>query len=522
MACLLRTPVAAYSPEGTMADSTQTPAAFAGQIDLASADLDGRTLACSDDFFASMDHLVRAAEPVFDPDAYTDTGKLMDGWESRRKRVPGHDWCILKLGVPGLVRGVDIDTAYFMGNHPPYASVEGCNVSPGTEVDALRTEVEWTEIVPAMPLQRGSHNLQAVAHLGVWTHIRLRIFPDGGVARLRIWGEPQPARDQGVEVDLACIRQGGQALACSDMFFSPMNNLVLPRAAENMGGGWETRRSRPPGMDWIIVKLGTPGRLSQAVVDTKHFKGNFPDTVALDGLYWPDAPLPALVETDAWSEILPRFETTADGNHLKEITDAGPWTHVRLRIYPDGGVSRLRVFGVPTDDRPSDARIDALNAQSHEEAVATLMRCCGSTRWATRMAAARPFSGWTELHGMAEWLWWQLDDADWSEAFTHHPKIGADPAQLREKFAATADWSDSEQAGLAEADEETISRLAQGNQAYDDRFGFIFIVCASGLSAAEMLTRLEARLPHKPENEIRIAAGEQVKITALRLDKLEL
>jgi len=505
-----------------MTDTRDTPAAFAGQVDLASSDLDGRTLACSDDFFASMDHLVRPASAVFDPDAYTERGKLMDGWESRRKRVPGHDWCIIKLGVPGLVRGVDIDTAFFMGNHPPYASVEGCHVDAGTDVEALRTEVEWTEIVPSMPLQRGSHNLQAVAHLGVWTHVRLRIYPDGGVARLRIWGEPVPARSEGVEVDLASIRQGGQALACSDMFFSPMNNLLLPKPADNMGGGWETRRSRPPGMDWIIVKLGAPGQLSQAVVDTKHFKGNFPDTVALDGLYWPDAPLPALVQSDDWTEILPRFETTADGNHLKSITDPGPWTHVRLRIYPDGGVSRLRVFGVPSDDGPQDARIDALNALSGTDAHAALMRCCGSTRWATRMTAARPFLSATQLHGLAQWFWWQLDDVDWKEAFTHHPKIGADPDQLRAKFASTSDWSGDEQAGMGAAGEDTIQALAQGNQAYEERFGYIFIVCASGLRASEMLERLTLRLSHTPENEIRIAAGEQAKITALRLDKLEL
>ena len=505
-----------------MSNVNELPAAFAGQVDLASADLDGRTLACSDDFFASMDHLVRPAPAVFDPDAYTDRGKLMDGWESRRKRVPGHDWCILKLGVAGRVRGVDIDTAFFMGNHPPYASVEACHVPSDTSVTALRETVEWTEIVPSMPLQRGSHNLQAVSTVGVWTHIRLRIYPDGGVARLRIWGEPTPTRNSGVEVDLASIRQGGQALACSDMFFSPMNNLLLPKPAENMGGGWETRRSRPPGMDWIIVRLGAAGTLHQAVVDTKHFKGNYPDTVALDGLYWPDAPLPALVACEDWTEILPRFETTADGNHLKQIDQPGPWTHVRLRIYPDGGVSRLRVFGTPTDARPTDARVDALNAMSESDAHAALMRCCGSTRWAQRMADARPFASATHLHGLARWFWWQLDDADWCEAFSHHPKIGADPEQLRAKFAATSEWSGAEQAGVAGADEETIERLSRGNQEYEDRFGFIFIVCATGLRAAEMLERLETRMPHSPENEIRVAAGEQAKITALRLDKLEI
>ena len=504
-----------------MSKQHDVPAAFAGMVDLARADIGGQALACSDDFFAGMEHLVRPEPAVFDPDAYTERGKLMDGWESRRKRVPGHDWCILKLGVPGLVRGVDIDTAHFLGNHPPYGSVEATCMPADASVETLQSDAQWTEIVPPMPLQRGSHNLQAVAVVGEWTHVRLRIFPDGGVARLRIWGEPRPSREEGAEVDLACIQQGGQALACSDMFFSPMNNLILPRPAEDMGGGWETRRSRPPGDDWIIVKLGAPGVLSQVIFDTKHFKGNYPDTVALDALYWPNAPLPALVDTAAWTEIVPRFETAADNAHLKTIEAAGPWTHVRLRIYPDGGVSRLRVFGTPTDAHPTDARLDTLNALDPTDAVAALMRCCGSTRWAQRMAAARPFSSWTHVHGTAEWLWWQLEESDWREAFTHHPRIGADPKKLAEKFAQTASWSGDEQAGMASADEALIAELAAGNVAYEERFGFIFIVCASGLSAGEMKARLDQRMPHSPENEIRIAAGEQAKITALRLNKWE-
>jgi len=500
---------------------TPNAAVFAGLVDLASADLGGEALDCSDDFFAGMNHLVRSAPAVFDPAAYTERGKLMDGWESRRKRVPGHDWCIVKLGVAGRVRGVDIDTAHFLGNHPPYGSVEAIHVPEGTELEALRTELEWTEIVPASPLQRGSQNIQVASVLGVWTHVRLRIYPDGGVARLRVWGDPVPTQEEGAELDLACLQQGGQALACSDMFFSPMNNLVLPRPAEDMGGGWETRRSRPPSDDWIIVRLGSPGRLSDVVIDTKHFKGNFPDTVALDALYWPDAPLPALVETQAWTEVVAEFETTADAPHLKSVSDPGPWTHVRLRIFPDGGVSRLRVFGVPTDKPPEDARIDALNAMTAGEAHAAFERCCGSRRWATRMTAARPFASWTHLHGTAEWVWWQLDDADWKEAFTHHPPIGADPEKLRAKFGATAEWSEGEQSGVTGASDETIAALAEANVAYSERFGYIFIVCASGLSADEMLAKLRVRMPHPAENEIRIAAGEQAKITALRIDKLE-
>jgi allantoicase len=305
------------------------------------------------------------------------------------------------------------------------------------------------------------------------------------------------------------------------MFFSPMNNLLLPGAAEDMGGGWETRRSRPPGDDWIIVRLGGAGLLSQVIVDTKHFKGNFPDSVAIDAIHWPNAPLPALVSHGPWTEIVEQFETRADSAHLKSVGLKGPWTHVRLRIYPDGGVSRLRVFGVPTEDSPTDGRLEGLNAPSESDAVEALMTCCGSTRWAERMAASRPFSSWTQVQGTAEWLWWQLDDADWLEAFTHHPRIGSDPAKLREKFAATADWSAGEQAGVSGASDDVIDRLAQGNSAYEEHFGYIFIVCASGLSAESMLSKLEARMDHSAENEIRIAAGEQAKITALRIEKLE-
>ena len=163
----------------------------------------------------------------------------------------------------------------------------------------------------SMPLQRGSHNLQGVAVVGEWTHVRLRIYPDGGVARLRVWGDPTPSGAEVGEVDVACVLQGGRAIACSDMFFSPMNNLVLPQAAKNMGGGWETRRSRPPSDDWILVQLGAAAHLNRTIIDTKHFNGNFPDTVAMDGLYWPNAPVHE-VDTDAWREIIPLFETRAD------------------------------------------------------------------------------------------------------------------------------------------------------------------------------------------------------------------
>lgn len=496
------------------------PPAFAGCIDLASADLGGQALACSDDFFADMHHLVQRAPAQFDPQAYTDRGKLMDGWESRRKRVPGHDWCILRLGVPGRIRGVDIDTAHFLGNHPPYASLEAINAPPGMDLQALRTTAVWTEIVAPMPLQRGSHNLAAVHALGRFTHVRLRIYPDGGVARLRVYGRAEPRLPTGRVIDLAAAMHGGRALACSDMFFSPMQNLLLPQPAAHMGQGWETRRSRPPGEDWVIVALGSPGLLAHALVDTAHFKGNFPHAVGLEGVYWPDAPLPALVGCSDWTPIVPPRPCAADKEHTWAIDAPGPWTHVRMRVIPDGGVSRLRVLGTPTQQPPADPALAALNAMSPADHNAALARCCGSRRWAQAMAAAAPFSSRTQLHGLADWHWWQLDDADWREAFTHHPRIGADPEALRARFGSTADWSEGEQAGVQGASPKLLTDLAQQNDRYFARHGYIFIVCASGLGAQEMLDRLLARIDNDLDNELRIAAGEQARITRLRLNKL--
>ena len=308
------------------------------------------------------------------------------------------------------------------------------------------------------------------------------------------------------------------------MFFSPMENLLMPGQPENMGQGWETRRSRPPGEDWIIVQLGEPGRLSRVEVHTTHFKGNYPEACALDGLYWPGAPPWSLVTAGRWTELRGWSPLRAHAAHELELERPGPWTHVRLRIRPDGGVARLRVHGTPTDERPgdSDPLVSGLNALDADAAAAALGRCCGARRWVAAMVAARPFSSRTELLGVAETAWWRLGEVDWLEAFEHHPRIGADVEALREKFAATAGWSEGEQSGVEGADEATLQALADCNRRYEAAHGFIFIVCASGKSAEEMLAIVQQRLPSERHMELNVAAGEQAKITALRLEKLEL
>jgi allantoicase len=331
-----------------------TDTAPAGLIDLASARIGGLALLANDEFFAGKENLLKPGRGVFIPDKYTDHGKWMDGWETRRRRTPGHDWCIVQLGLRGVIREIDIDTNHFLGNHPPFASLEAVCLTNNfprdhSSVDAL----DWTSLLPQSPLNPGSQNPFRIASEQTWTHVRLNIFPDGGVARLRVYGMVVPDWSQrkiGELVDLAAVENGGVPLACSDMFFSSMNNLIMPGRSENMGDGWETKRRRGPGSDWIILKLGRPGVIRKVEVDTNHFKGNYPDTCSIEAYSAPTASTEELTSGKLnWREILPRTKLQPDTRHFfeSELAAIDNCTHVRLNIYPDGGVSRLRLWGVP-------------------------------------------------------------------------------------------------------------------------------------------------------------------------------
>ena len=335
-------------------------ASFTGLIDLAAAALGGRAVATSDDFFAEMNNLVAPGRGVFIEGKFTDRGKWMDGWESRRKRELGHDWCILELGAPGRALGLDVDTNHFIGNCPSFASVDGVRARRGAPADELLA-MRWTELLPQSALRPGAQNLFASAAGEPVTHVRLNIFPDGGVARFRVFGRVEPAwnesagaRDAETDahvppslVDLAAVTNGGLALACSDAFFGPMNNLLLPGRAENMGGGWETRRKRGPGHDWILVQLGARGEIQVVEVDTNHFKGNYPDRCSIERIDAPGARITDLVASRAWEPLLPETKLgPSERRFFREpLASAGPATHVRLNVYPDGGISRLRLWG---------------------------------------------------------------------------------------------------------------------------------------------------------------------------------
>jgi allantoicase len=256
----------------------------------------------------------------------------------------------------GIVQQVDIDTNHFLGNHPPFASLDALCLSNGFPSDVAAVEgLSWTPILDQSPLNPGSQNLFAIANEQAWTHVRLNIFPDGGVARLRVYGTVVPDWSKvkpGELVDLAAVENGGVPLVCSDMFFSSMNNLVMPGRSENMGDGWETKRRRRPGYDWIILKLGLPGTIRKIEVDTNHFKGNYPDSCSIEGCAEANASTETLTGKDIrWREILPKTKLQADTRHFfeTELNSIEHCTHIRLNIYPDGGVSRLRVWGSPDD-----------------------------------------------------------------------------------------------------------------------------------------------------------------------------
>lgn len=488
----------------------------------------GRALLCSDDYFASMHNLVKPGRGVFLPDEYTPRGKWMDGWESRRKRDPGHDWCILKLGVPGVLFTLDIDTNHFLGNHPSFASVEACFAPNADDEPETLHALEWKPLLHQVPLLRGSQNLFLTHNFAPVTHLKLHIYPDGGVARFRAYGQPIPSSGahpdderypiRKGEVDLAALRNGGQGLLCSDMFFSPMSNLIAPGRSHNMGGGWETRRSRRVGYDWVVVRLGAIGTTDFVVVDTNHFKGNFPHSFSLHGLHAPTLPLIDFHKPDLpWQQILPQTKLQAHHEHLfrEEVQNHGPFSHIKLQIYPDGGVSRLRVYG-----RKLPNLATVLNGMAEDACRDALTRCCGAKRWVEAMLQARPFPHTQAVFQKADLFWKTMLREDILEAFSHHPKIGSNIEELRKKFSSTQQWSSQEQAAVQQADEATLEALAKGNKDYEETFGYIFIVCATGKSAQEMLSLLEARLHNDPDEELRIAAAEQAKITTIRLRKL--
>ena len=318
----------------------------AGLVNLADGSQGALALWANDEFFAAKERMLQPSEPVFRAGTFDEHGQWMDGWETRRRRTPGHDSCIVRLAYPGSVKLLDLDTRHFTGNYPPRASVEATN-----DPDPLQTGTRWTPILSVRELGGNRHNVFAVDDGPAWRSLRLNIIPDGGIARFRAWGVVQAdwsaVRDDEF-VDLFAVQRGGVALVANDQHYGSIRNLNRPGRGVNMGDGWETRRRREPGADWVIVKLGHPGLIREVEVDTAHFRGNFPDRVSLQAASVQGIADDALEAASAnWPVLLPEQKLSADAVHRfsPQVVNLGPVSHVRMTIHPDGGVSRLRLIG---------------------------------------------------------------------------------------------------------------------------------------------------------------------------------
>jgi allantoicase len=337
-----------YTGGDPYADYRHAEFAFTALPDLADRRLGGAVLAAGDELFAERENLLLPRRPEFRPHTFGNKGQLMDGWETRRRRGAGaeaphpaadaSDWALIRLGVPGVVHGVVVDTAHFRGNYPPEIGIEAVELAgtPGSEELAA---ADWHPLVPRTAVRGHAANGFAVPDGRRWTHLRLRQYPDGGIARLRVHGEPRPDGAWLAALgtfDLAALENGGTVEDASDRFFSPPVNLILPGKSQVMGDGWETRRRRDQGADWVRLRLADRGTVRAVEIDTANYVGNAAGWAALQGR---DG------ETGDWFELLPRTRLQPDTVHRLPVAEPLPATHVRLDLLPDGGIARLRLYG---------------------------------------------------------------------------------------------------------------------------------------------------------------------------------
>jgi len=309
---------------------------FSTRTDLASRALGGGVVFANDEFFAAADHLVLPHAPTFTPRTFDQKGQVYDGWETRRRRSPGADVAIVRLGAPGVIHGVDVDTAFFVGNYPTHASIDALATDGHPSGSRLR-DAEWVPLVPRSSLRGDTRNLFPVADRRRFTHVRLTIYPDGGVARLRVHGDviPDPALLPEV-FDVAALTNGGRVTGCSNMFFGRPHNLLMPGLAQHMGDGWETARRRADGNEWVEIALAAPSSIAFLDLDTSHFKGNAPGAASVRGARGGD-----------WLDLLPRTPLNPDTPHRFPVAHSGQIDRLRLDIYPDGGMARFRAIGRP-------------------------------------------------------------------------------------------------------------------------------------------------------------------------------
>ena len=315
-----------------------------GLIDLAQPRLGTKVIYKTDDFFASASRIISPTNPVFKEGVFDKHGKWMDGWESRRKRTLGHDFIILKLGKPGKISKVDVDTSHFNGNQPGMVSIEGAN-SSSNKINHFK----WVPILSKKKTKANSHHYFSINNKKIFTHIKFNIFPDGGVARLRLYGSIAKSNNlKNKKINLASLLDGASVIACNNEHFGKAENILAPGKAKNMGDGWETRRRRDKGNDWLILNSIDGSFIDKIEISTHHFKGNFPSHCSLQAAYLNTKNSKKIVNSsNKWKYLLKNTKLSANKTHTfkNSLMKKEKINYIKINIFPDGGISRFKIFG---------------------------------------------------------------------------------------------------------------------------------------------------------------------------------
>ncbi len=317
-----------------------------GMIDLAQSRLGTKVVYKTDEFFAPAKRIINPWPPIFKEGVFDKHGKWMDGWETRRKRNKGHDFLILKLGRPGKIHKVDIDTSYFNGNQPSKVSLEACY----SKNKLPNKNSKWINILNKKSTKPNAHHFFNIKNKSIFTHVKLNIYPDGGVARIRIYGKMVIKKKFGKKIiNLTSVLNGATPIACNNEHFGRAENILAPGTGKNMGDGWETRRSRGKNFDWLILKCATAGTINKIQIDTHHFKGNYPDRCSLQAAYLNNKTSfkNVVKKSKKWNFLLDKVKLHAHKKHNfnNKQMKKNKINYIRINIFPDGGISRIRVFG---------------------------------------------------------------------------------------------------------------------------------------------------------------------------------
>jgi allantoicase len=316
-------------------------------INLADPRLGTKVIFKTDDFFASAKRIINNQAPIFKEGVFDNHGKWMDGWETRRKRKKGFDYLIIKLGKPGKISNIEIDTKYFSGNHPTEASLEACFKKKGNP----NNKSKWVSILKKKKIKANNNHNFKIQTNSIFTHIKLNIFPDGGVARLRIFGEIalEKFNFKNKTINITSILNGASIVGCNNEHFGKAENILTPGRGKNMGDGWETRRSRGINSDWVIIKCGLVGKINKIEIDTHHFKGNYPDSCSIQTAYIHKKKSNSIIiqKSKKWNLILSKTKLKANKKHIfkNKIMSKNKINFMKINIFPDGGISRIRAFG---------------------------------------------------------------------------------------------------------------------------------------------------------------------------------